>query len=131
MMAVERLKRTRREQPGNTVKAGKMSVKDDLATTVVEGWSWRRHAEQELRPACGSINPLKKMVARVAGAFDGACVSGAEARTATLAHIYKNLQFAGKDEAHDMLQGWPLICLVDPVQSRMPFLTSAEATALS
>ena len=130
-MALERIKRTRRENSGVIVSAGERSVMEDLRVLPGESWSWLRHAESELLPSCGTFATLKRVIVMVACALDEGRAVSLEAQQAFLVHVYRVLEQAAKEDKHDLGYGWPILGVPDPVARRRPAWAPAEAAALA
>jgi len=130
LWALERIQATRRQRPDLVIAAGEKMVKEQLGVLGDEAWSWRRHAETELLPACGGFTTLKRMVAMTAMALDEGRACGPEAQTAALVHIYKVLDATARDPAHEMQWPWPLLGVSDPGGRRRAGWAPGEAAAL-
>ena len=128
--ALERIKRTRREKPEIVWQAACDGIQEQLGVLEGEAWSFRRHAEQELVPACGNFSTLKRMLMILAAVLDEGRAYGASAQTAMLVHAYRVLEATARDPQHEMQWPWPLLGIPDPAGRQRAAWAPGESAAV-
>ena len=127
VFGIERLKKTRREQPDVIVLASETAARDDARLAPSEGFSFSSHTEKDVLPDCGQFLTLKRFLVIMAGVIDEGRNYGLEAQNAMLHQAYKVLKDTARHPSHDMAWGWPLLGLQDPSGRRTAGSTFAPA----
>ena len=130
VMAMERIKLTRRSRPDVVIQASEMAARENSRVQPGEQWSWSLHAVREDMPAAGNFLTLKRMLAVIAAALDEGRVHGLQQEHAFLHHAYKMLKDAAHSPGHDMQWGWPILGIPDPGGRAPASWAPAENAAL-
>ena len=128
---MEKLKRSREQQPTLTSTAHEKEVMQDLKVLPGEAWSYGRHAEQTVLPQCVGYHGLRKTIVILAETLDQFRTRGPDHARAFVAQAYKAAQCAASHPQHQWGYGWPLLGIPDPDGSAKPGYTAAEAAALA
>ena len=128
---IQRVVRTRQEQPGVVVAAHEGIVRDRLNVLPGESWSWHRYTEKEILPFAGNFKTLRRAAVLVASALDEGRSHSYERQHAFLVQALSVLESASKDPDHDLAWSWPLLGVVDPDGPPRPHLAPAEAHAIA